>query len=305
MALRIDPHVPHVWRSPTAVQFGVDRPSVVLENVSNGDERMLAALMGGVPRSALSLIAHSAGCSESHIDALLTALTPVLREGPRPEAAQQPAADLRVVIDGDGPFAASVGSLLIADGLRARPLQAERLRTPGTGSRDEDAHIDLAVIVSDYVIAPERYGAWLRRDVPHLAVVVGDTTVRVGPLVEPGQGPCLYCLDLARTDEDAAWPAMATQLLVRRSPAVTALVVAEAAAIAARAVVTRLSSGRSDLLSSSRVIDAETGAVSVRSHRPHERCGCRALPENVTALGSRRAVARSLPSSGEAPHALG
>lgn len=295
MALRIDPRVPRVWRSPTAVQFGVDRPIVVLENVSNGDERMLAALSGGVPRSALSLIAGAAGCAESSIDELLAALTPVLQTAAGPEAALHPAAHPRVVIDGNGPFAASVGSLLAAEGVQPHDM----------ADWSDDSPVDLAVIVSDYVIAPERYGAWLRRDVPHLSVVAGDTTVRVGPLVEPGRGPCLYCLDLERVDQDAAWPAMAAQLLARRSPVDSALVVAEAAAVAARAVLMRLRSGHSGLLSSSMVIDTETGAVSVRGHRPHVRCGCRALPENVTALGRRRAAGRSLPSSAEAPYEHG
>jgi bacteriocin biosynthesis cyclodehydratase domain-containing protein len=295
MALRIDPRVPRVWRSPTAVQFGVDRPIVVLENVSNGDERMLAALCGGVPRSALSLIADAAGCAESRIDELLAALTPVLQAGAGTEPAQRPAARPRVVIDGDGPFAASVGSLLAAEGLQPHHM----------ADWGEDSHVDLAVIVSDYVIAPERYGAWLRRDVPHLSVIAGDTTVRVGPLVEPGVGPCLYCLDLERVDQDSSWPAMAAQLLVRRSPVDSALVVAEVAAVTARAVLTRLRSGHCELLSSSMVIDTETGAVSVRGHRPHARCGCRALPENVTALARPRAAARSLPSSAEAPYEHG
>lgn len=299
MALRIDPSVPHVWRSPSSVQFGVDRPTAVLESVSNADERMLEALLRGVPRSALTVIAGACGVAESDVDTLLAALTPVLladgAEPRRSESGSRRTGDPHVVVDGDGPFAASVGALLAAEGVHVRR---------GSDWRD-DERVDLAVIVCDYVVAPERYGVWLRRDIPHLVVVAGDTTVRVGPLVEPGLGPCLYCLDLARRDQDAAWPAMASQLLEQHSPVDSALLVAEAAATAARAAIARLESGRSDLASSSRVIDAVTGTVSVLEHRPHAECGCRALQENVTALGHRRAAGRSAPSSTAAPHALG
>jgi len=296
MALRIDPRVPRVWRSPTSVQFGVDRPAVVLENVSNADERMLAALLRGAPRSALGLVAEACGASESHVDGLLAALEPVLLSAPgsSPQPGPPQAPPRRVVVDGDGPFAASVAALLADEGVAVRRCE--------DWPRQEA--VDLAVIVRDYVVAPERYGAWLRRDIPHLAVVAGDTTVRVGPLVEPGRGPCLYCLDLARRDQDPAWPAMASQLLEQRSPVASALVVAEAGTLAARAAATRLVSGRSQLTASSRVIDAQTGTVSVLAHRPHAQCGCRALPENVTALGRRRAAGPSLPNSTEAPHAL-
>jgi bacteriocin biosynthesis cyclodehydratase domain-containing protein len=50
------------------------------------------------------------------------------------------------------------------------------------------------------------------RLVPHLvAEVRGDVGV-VGPLVSPGTSACLRCLDLARTDRDPGWPALAVQL---------------------------------------------------------------------------------------------
>src|SRR5690606_41330535 len=51
-----------------------------------------------------------------------------------------------------------------------------------------------------------------RDALPHLPVLVRELDVVVGPLVRPGQGPCLRCLDLHRTDDDPRWPAVATQL---------------------------------------------------------------------------------------------
>jgi bacteriocin biosynthesis cyclodehydratase domain-containing protein len=42
--------------------------------------------------------------------------------------------------------------------------------------------------------------------------MVREATAVVGPLVLPGQTPCLRCLELARTDRDPAWPMLAAQL---------------------------------------------------------------------------------------------
>lgn len=285
MALHLDPRVPSVWRSPTELQFGVDRALARLSAVSNADERMVAALVAGVSRGGLSLIGAEAHATEVEVERLLRDLGPVLRP---PEPAAEPAP--RVVIDGDGPVATSVTRLLEGEGVRV----GRRHESHGATSAD------LAVIVADYAIAPQRYGAWLRRDVPHLAVVAGDATVRIGPLVEPGAGPCLYCLDLARTDEDAAWPAIAAQLLGRLSPLDSPLLLAQVAAAVARLTIGRLRTGASELTSESMVVDAADGSVSVREHRPHAECACRALPGNVTALAPRRAAETSATSSAAA-----
>jgi bacteriocin biosynthesis cyclodehydratase domain-containing protein len=304
MALHLDPRVPLVWRSTTALQFGIDTALVRLETVSNADERMIAALFSGVSRAGLSVVGEAAHASESDVEALLGALGPVIVEGRSDEtAAAQPVP--HVVIDGDGEAAATIGRVLGRDGLRVSQ------RTTGRGA----ASADLAVIVADFVIAPQRHGAWLRRDVPHLPVVFGDAAVRIGPLVEPGSGPCLYCLELARTDADASWPAMAAQLLRHSSPLDSALIKLEVAAMVARIVADRLTAHENtaeqrgaagtSLTNSSLLLDAATGGVSAERHRPHAECGCRALPENVTALADRRVAGPSVTSSGATGSARG
>ena len=42
-------------------------------------------------------------------------------------------------------------------------------------------------------------------DRPHLVVSARELIGRIGPLVEPGQTPCHFCLALARRDRDPAW----------------------------------------------------------------------------------------------------
>src|SRR5690606_13892242 len=103
----------------------------------------------------------------------------------------------------------------------------------------------VVVLVGHYVLEPADHGEWLSRDVPHLPIVIGDTGAVVGPFVEPGVGPCLHCLQLHRTDTDAAWPAIAAQLWGRRSAAETPGFAAELASIAHRVLRERHEGGPS------------------------------------------------------------
>lgn len=61
MALALDPRIQRVWRSPHALQFGVDAPVLVLDPVGSVEERMLAALASGVSRGVLEVVAQTAG----------------------------------------------------------------------------------------------------------------------------------------------------------------------------------------------------------------------------------------------------
>jgi hypothetical protein len=45
----------------------------------------------------------------------------------------------------------------------------------------------------------------------HLAVVIDEDRVRIGPLVRPGRTPCVSCHDLHRADWDHAWTALVPQ----------------------------------------------------------------------------------------------
>lgn len=268
MILKLDSRFPLLWRTPTSLQFGVDAPPVVLSTVTNADERMIAALVGGVSRSGLSAIGTHAGAEEAEVGRLLDAVSPALLPAP---AGHGPAGRT-VALSGTGPTADGVVALLRSHGIRVRVNDTEGKRP------------DLAIIVAQFVIEPELHGLWLRRDVPHLAVVFGDTGVRIGPLIEPGSGPCLHCLERRRTDADPAWPAIASQLWGRVSPAETALASSEAAALATRLVVARLADPPTlaELLPAATSLHLETdsGRISRRTWDPHPECACLALPGN-------------------------
>lgn len=256
MVLKVRDGVPLVWRSPSSLQFGVDAPLAVLDDLDEGTERIVAALVSGISRSGFDMMARSLGLPVDAAERLLATLEPVLA---RSETA--PAIAARVAVTGTGPLADELRRLLADVGALAAPNE----RAP-----------DLAVIVAGWLVGAEDHGRWLRRDIPHLPVVVGDAGVTVGPFVEPGSGPCLYCIQLAKTDADPAWPAIATQLWGRPAPPLPQLAIVEGAAFAARRIAVRLAAGPG-LALSWRVAAADR-RISVRAWTRHAECRC-ATPE--------------------------
>jgi bacteriocin biosynthesis cyclodehydratase domain-containing protein len=259
MVLTIDPRFPLVWRSPTSLQFGVAAPVVVLAEVTPADERMIAALTLGVTTPGLEMIARAAGADDTAVDTLLGQLRPALA---RP--ADTPART--VAVAGGGPTATRIAELLRASGVAVTV----------TDGQDAAAQLpcDLAIAVGHFVLAPELHGVWLRRDIPHLSVVFTDTTVEFGPIVEPGTGPCLYCLQRYRTDADPSWPAISAQLWGRLATTERPLATSEVAAMVSRAALRRLGAGHAASDHLSTTITVESGEVTTRAWTPHPQCGC-------------------------------
>ncbi len=269
MVLKIAEGVPIVWRSPTSLQLGIDAPRTVLDDVGAGEERLIAALRRGISQSGWNMLARDAGLAEERAHSLLEALAPLL-------SAEPAVASGRALVLGDGDIAWALAALL---------RDAGRLADPS------EPRPELVVLVASWVIGPEDAQHWLRRDVAHLPVVATDRTVTVGPLVEPGQGPCLYCAQLARTDADPAWPAIAAQLWGRAAPRHSALTVSAVAAFAARRIIARLESGPPAEQTTTRAwrLADEGGTLSDLPQLRHPRCSCAAPPESDWAPGSGRA----------------
>lgn len=271
------------------MQLGVDVPICTIPGATQATQRMLAALAVGVPRSGLSLIGTEAGATEAEVRSLLEAIRPALLPESK-QSKQRP----RVAVDGMGRAAVLLRELIPENGMElVTPVQQTHHTEQGQHTelrrRAEGQAVDAAVIIARFAITPAQHGAWLRRDIPHLPIVFGDSAVRLGPFVEPGWGPCLHCVELEHVDADAAWTAMATQLAGKNAAAETALSCLDIASRAIRMLTGRLTRQPSVRnATTSILVDEETGAVTARSHRPHERCGCQSLPENVTALGAQR-----------------
>lgn len=262
MTVKLDSRWPLIWRDPFSAQFGVDPSIVQLDNITEAQERMLSALVVGVSLPGLAVICNG---RIDERDSLLSRLEPVLL------GAHDLAPAALVAVSGPGGLAARIAELLSASG--ARVMVADSVDDLETCTPD------LAVVVGAFVLPPASHSVWLRRDVAHLPVVASDTGITIGPMIEPGSGPCLLCLELHRRDEDPAWPAMATQLLGRRGAVESALVSTEAAATVARLVWGRIGHGAGG--SESVRIDAASGERTTRRWLPHPECGCRGISHLV------------------------
>ncbi len=231
-------------------------------------------------------------------------------------------------VHGAGPLADLIAAHLAGEGaavVRTSSNEREpRTRDRAAGTRiggdvpagdaapDDEGLLDFAVVVADHVVDPALRASWTRREVPHLAVVVGDGTVRVGPVVSGDTGPCLQCLEYARSDEDPAWPAIAAQVWGRPAAALGAWRTAAVAVTTVRIVLARLPSatvarGRPDDQADDvqLVFDRSDLAVTRRSVPPHPRCACRALPGTDSAPACPRAPTPAATTSPSPSDALG
>jgi bacteriocin biosynthesis cyclodehydratase domain-containing protein len=268
MVLKVAAGIPLVWRSPSSLQFGVDAPLAVLEELDTGTERIVAALVSGISRSGFDMMARSAGLDAVAAEALLAKLKPVLGESPATVGS--------VAVTGSGSLADELRRMLDAGGLLVAT---------------EESSLDLVVIVAGWLVGARDHGTWLRRDISHVPVMVSDGGITVGPFVEPGSGPCLYCLQLAMMDDDPAWPAIATQLWSRPAPPLTLLAVAEAAAFTARRIRERLAAGPAGATpaeATSWRLAAANGELSSRAWTRHAACRCAAPAESDWAPAADR-----------------
>jgi hypothetical protein len=142
----------------------------------------------------------------------------------------------------------------------------------------EPGAIDLVVLVRDDVIDVRTADTLVREDQAHLALLCCADRVVIGPLVRPGRGPCLRCLDLHRADRDPAWPHLATQLLAQQGRVGARGEVASstaAAGIAALQALTYLD-GLVVPFTIGRTMEVTLpdGIIETRRWAAHPACGC-------------------------------
>lgn len=203
--------------------------------------------------------------------------------------------------------AAGVGTLLLDDDtpVRSRDVTAgahrwsdvgtpravasrRLLRDAAPGVRtDDDRPADVVVLVERDAADPVRATRLMGEHVPHVSVVVRAADASVGPFVRPGVDPCLRCLDLHRTDADAAWPTVLGALTRhdddRLAPGEVG-VLASACAAVASAQVLALLAGTTPSLCGVTVELALPGLVPrERRWSAHPGCGCRTPPATTDA----------------------
>jgi bacteriocin biosynthesis cyclodehydratase domain-containing protein len=162
-------------------------------------------------------------------------------------------------------------------GRRRQDSAADAVRRFGAGV-PAGLRPDLAVLVDHSVADAGRAEALLRADTPHLSIVIRDGDAVVGPLVRPGQGPCLRCLDLHRSDRDPAWPQVQAQLLRPVAGAGEPEETATAALVGGLAALQVLGHldglARPATTGATLEVELPDGLVSRREWPAHPRCGC-------------------------------
>lgn len=270
VVLRLDPAQPPLWTDPDTLRFGLDAVATV-GGVQDWHLRLLRELRTGVPESSLPVWAEMVGASLGEARAFVHELgSAVLRT-----SADDVRAPLVVGVEAPTTLFGTLVLDVVAAALRGEGF-APRLRAtaahPGDARNEVEPDDAATVLIMPFVADSRRSLALLRSDRAHLPVVLTPTSATVGPLVLPGDGPCLVCLDLTRRDRDSSWPAVRAQLLGARAPSTPTTIVLEAAAETARAL-----SG-----ATGRSVTIRAHHREVLMHRAHDECGCRSLRGSAT-----------------------
>jgi hypothetical protein len=129
-----------------------------------------------------------------------------------------------------------LGGFRLRDVGRSRTsATAQALTNSRPGTRFAGAIPDqptVSVFVGDHLADPAWYRFTAAAGTPHFPVVFGEASVEVGPVVMPGVGPCLHCVDSYRLDADPAWAWVGTQLGSRPDPGEEPSLAAGAASLA-------------------------------------------------------------------------
>lgn len=262
---RLDPGVPLLWRDSETLQLGVDG-DVRLPVDAPWVVPLLTRMAEGFRMNAFDVIAHGAGAPRREAQLLLARLRPLL------------------VDDAPAPRSAWVETIGMTDG-RCEYRMREALADEGVEPGDRADSRDCGVILVRGAAAALHLAIYLREDITHLPVALERGRTTVGPLVIPGETPCLSCRDAHERDRDPAWPRMHAQLVGRNPGPIGAAQVAEAATLAARLLAEGASGG-------SFVEVSESGGRVWRSVRFHEECRCREQPSRSL---RESATAPSLP----------
>lgn len=257
--LRLASSSPPLWRTPSSVQLGADDPRP-LEAVSPWQERLLDALVTGIPDARLRPLARELGATDTDADEFLARIARALEPSPAPA----PAVRVEVPHDMARDQVEALLSALASAGVRVSEVAPWAL-PPGR---------EPILLVASRLVDPHRAARLMADDVPHLAVELAGDRSTVGPFVRPGRSACLSCLHSHRRDADPQWPLVAAQLLGRSCTQTDPLVLVESAVVAAHL----LRSGETDR---SVVISAGDARREWRAHRPHPRCLCRS-PEGTS-----------------------
>lgn len=246
---RLDPSVPLLWRDERTLQFGLESALHVAADEA-WVELLLSRMCAGFRRGSFDVIAHGVGAPRDDARRLLARVEHLLIDAhPRHRPAW-------------------IESIGITDG-RSEYRIREALTDEGVQLVDPATPHAVAVVLVQGAAAAVQFARHLRDDTAHLPVSFEPGHLSVGPLVMPGESPCLACRDAHRTDDDPAWPLLHSQMIGRGPDTLRAAQVADAGLL----VATLLRSDESIPARSVRV--SANGSRVWRSVTFHEECRCR------------------------------
>ncbi len=139
--------------------------------------------------------------------------------------------------------------------------------------------IDCAALIAHEAIEPRRYVQWLNRDVPHLALSFEVDHASVSPLIVPGRGPCLFCLEQARVNQDPSWPVLASQLITTKERLDDSASRLFCAGVAIQKILSHLDSVGEFRQTEKELVgyrlNLANGSISEFRWPEHEACSCR------------------------------
>jgi hypothetical protein len=296
------PGLRRIWRGPHTLQLGVDVPRpVVLHPVDDALETWLRALDGRLRLPEVVDGAVEAGLSEADAVSLLGRLLdaglladaatpdPVLAALPR-QVRDRLAPDLAAAALADPRPDAAVVTLRARRALRVVVVSddrlgvilAEHLVEAGVGAVDACDAADLPIgpgrgrplLVVPSAVARVSRHALAEASTPHLVTEVGETVVRLGPLVLPGRSACFGCLEQGRLDRDPGWAPVSAQLVGRPPGAGATTLLRVAGGLAALHLLAWCAGDDPPVLDGVVEVHLPHGRTVRRGCPPHPVCGC-------------------------------
>ena len=231
--LQLDPTFPLCWESTETLRIGFETAQVRLLAPTPQEQRLIGRLSEGVSARELPMVAKKCGLSATDQHSLLQRLAPVLVRV-RGSTASSRTAEVRrarrsaprLHVIGQGTFAAELQRLFAREGVSSTLVPPVR---PDEAAPSPPPLPEFAVIVERFFGAAAVPHELFSSGIPHFPICLTDHSVFAGPLVLPGQSPCLACVELHRVDADPLIAVLAAQI-IRATPAAETLACAELAA---------------------------------------------------------------------------